>query len=144
VWMADSGTTPDYERMNITRVEDLIEAVSAFKKLAPRAHHGLITALEEEALLREVIVYHHRALASYLPRRTFADLVYIRARERDSLLDNHSETWWMGFADGLFTMHNAPGNHFTMMEAPHVATLARLVRLHVGGVAAGERSAGHP
>ena len=34
----------------------------------------------------------------------------------------------MDHTDGPFSMHNVPGDHFTMMESSHVAAVARIVR----------------
>jgi thioesterase domain-containing protein len=128
VWMADSGSTPHYERLNILGADDLIEVLAAFKVIAPQAHDAMVTALRDDPLLRQVIVHNCRALATYRPRRTTASVVYFRARERDEVLEQHPEAWWMALADGEFTLHNVAGNHLTMIERPHVATLARLIR----------------
>jgi thioesterase domain-containing protein/aryl carrier-like protein len=131
VWMADSGFTTQYQRMNVTGIEHVLEALSAFKDIAPKIWRSFTIALADDSVLREIVVANYKALASYNPKRTTADVVYIRARERDAVLDKHPEVGWMDLVDGDFAAHNAPGNHLTMLDRPFAATLARIVQRHV-------------
>jgi hypothetical protein len=34
---------------------------------------------------------------------------------------------------GAFAYHNMPGDHFTMMELPHVSSVAHVIRQHLQG-----------
>jgi thioesterase domain-containing protein len=131
VWLADSGSTEQYRRLDIDRPEDWIEAVNGFKDLAPQAWRSLRAAFDHDPTLRDVIVNTYRALATYTPRRLRTRVLYIRAEERDSLLDHHPQTWWMDLVDGPFAMANSPGNHLTMMDIPHVTTMARILVQHL-------------
>lgn len=131
VWMADTGFTTQYQRMNVTSVKQVLENLKAFKDIAPSIWQTFTTALTNDAVLREIVVRNYEALASYRPGRTAADVVYIRARERDAVLDLHPESEWMELVDGAFTAHNGPGNHLSMIEAPCAAALARIVQQHV-------------
>jgi thioesterase domain-containing protein len=131
VWMADSGFTTQYQRMNVIGVEQVLDNLRAFKDIAPRTWNTFTAALADDPMLRELVVSNYKALACYHPKRTSAEVVYIRAAERDAVLDKHPEAGWMDLAAGPFTVHNAPGNHMTMIEAPCAVALARIVQQHM-------------
>jgi|GEM_PF-6793823 len=126
--MIDTVSVEQSRRLGITRPEDVLRLVEGFKTSAPQTYQMFVTALAENSTFREIVLQTNRALASYEPRACRTQILYVRARERDTVLDAHPETSWLELSEGLFTAHNAPGNHFTVMETPHVAAVARIVR----------------
>jgi thioesterase domain-containing protein len=118
-------------QLQIHQPEDLLRLVDPFRERAPTAWEGFASAVAKDSPFREFIMVHAHALASYAPRRSQVPLVYIRAREQSDVLERHAERWWMDHTDGEFSMHTVPGDHFTMMEPPYVAAVARLVRRHL-------------
>ncbi|HYH96005.1 MAG TPA: beta-ketoacyl synthase N-terminal-like domain-containing protein, partial [Hyalangium sp.] len=121
-------------RLQVNQPEDLLRLVAPFRERAPAAWEGFASAVAKDSPFRELLLVHAHALAAYAPGRSQIPLVYLRARERNEVLEPHSERWWMDHTDGAFSMHNVPGDHFTMMEPPHVAAVARLVRqILIGG-----------
>ena len=81
-----------------------------------------------------------RALAGYTPRPLTTDTLYLRAREQIDPEDAAAANFWLGLAEGPFALHNLPGNHFTMMEAPHVAAIAAELQRALDRVAPARRS----
>ena len=120
-------------QLQVHQPEDLLRLVDPFRERAPAAWEGFATAVAKDSPFRELLLVHAHALAAYSPKRSQLPLVYLRARERNEVLERHAERWWMEHTDGAFSMHNVSGNHFTMMEPPHVAAVARLVRQNLLG-----------
>lgn len=137
VFMVDPGPIPQYARFDIQRIEDLLHIGNALEAAAPRPWQALRAALKDGSPLQEVIVKTYQAIASYKPQRSRADIVYFRARERDNVLDPHPETWWMDLCNGNFSVYNAPGNHLTMMDMPHVKYMGRIIRRYLRTYAKG-------
>ncbi len=131
VWMADSGYTTQYERMNVKSIEDVIKAMDAFREIAKESYRAFIAALQEDSMVAEVVLANYRALASYQPQQSRAEVVYVRAKERDTVLDKHPELGWMELVDGPFTLHKVSGNHFTMMQTGHIESIARIINRHI-------------
>jgi amino acid adenylation domain-containing protein len=127
VLLLDTPPLP-LRQLQINQPEDLLRLVDPFRERAPSAWEGFASAVAQDSPFREFIMMHAHALAAYAPRRSQLPLVYIRAREQSDVLEPHAERWWMDHTDGAFSMHNVPGDHFTMMEPPYVAAVARLVR----------------
>ncbi|MDY7228257.1 amino acid adenylation domain-containing protein [Hyalangium sp. s54d21] len=136
VLLLDTPPLP-LNQLKIEQPEDLLRLADPFRERAPSAWAGLASAVAKDSPFREFLMVHAHALASYAPRRSKLPLVYIRARERNEVLESHAERWWMNHTDGAFSMHNVPGDHFTMMEFPHVAAVARLVRQNLLGAEQG-------
>ncbi|MFL5347180.1 MAG: amino acid adenylation domain-containing protein [Hyalangium sp.] len=124
-------------QLQVNHPEDLLRLVDPFRERAPAAWEGFASAVAKDSPFRELLLVHAHALAAYAPKRSQLPLVYLRARERNEMLDRHAERWWMDHTDGGFSMHGVPGNHFTMMEPAHVAAVARLIRQNL--VEGGER-----
>jgi thioesterase domain-containing protein len=132
VLLLDTPPLP-LSQLQVGQPEELLRLVDPFRERAPAAWEGFASAVAKDSPFRELLMVHAHALAAYAPRRSQLPLVYIRARERNEVLEPHSERWWMDHTDGEFSMHNVPGNHFTMMESPHVAAVARVVRQNLIG-----------
>jgi amino acid adenylation domain-containing protein len=138
VLLLDTPPLP-LNQLKVDRPEQLLRLVDPFRKGSPAAWEGLASAVAKDSPFREFLMVHAQALAAYSPRRSQLPIVYIRARERNEVLGAHAERWWMDHTDGAFSMHNVAGDHFTMMELPHVAAVARRVREHLVG---GEEKSG--
>jgi acyl transferase domain-containing protein len=140
VIMVDSVSIEQSRRLRVNHLEDVARLVEGFKTSAPRAFQMFTTTLEENSTFREIVLQTNKALASYEPHRCRAGVLFVRARERDDVLDAHPETSWMEIAEGSFVTHNAPGNHFTMLEPPNVSTVARIIRQHIDSLSSAQMS----
>ncbi|MCY1044450.1 amino acid adenylation domain-containing protein [Corallococcus sp. bb12-1] len=123
----DTVTVDDSRRLGIRSVGDVLELIDAFREISPRAAEGLKTAMELDFRLRDVVLATNEAIAAYSPGRHPIPLVYLRALERDTVLDGHAEQWWRAMTTADFQFHEVPGNHFSVMEAPFVRQVARLI-----------------
>jgi thioesterase domain-containing protein len=94
---------------------------------------GEDTALARQLVDRLVAVKkaNLEAMVRYRPRRLDVDLHLFRARDRlDSVLAGQfdypdaRDLGWGAHTDGRVHIHEVPGNHFTMVAAPHVQALA--------------------
>jgi thioesterase domain-containing protein len=132
VLLLDTPPLP-LNQLKIDQPEELLRLVDPFREGAPAAWQGFASAVAKDSPFREFLRVHAQALAAYAPGRSQLPLVYIRARERNGVLGPDAERWWMDHTDGAFSMHNVPGDHFTMMESPHVAAVARRVRQNLIG-----------
>jgi thioesterase domain-containing protein/aryl carrier-like protein len=131
VFLADTVSGAQSQRTKLSGVDEVFRLFEPFKDIAPRTWEGFTRVLLTNSRFAEIVVKTNRALASYEPPRQRVPIVYLRAAERDTILDPHSEAFWMDLADGPFILHNSPGNHFTMMDSPHVAATARVLRQHL-------------
>ncbi|NUQ79828.1 MAG: alpha/beta fold hydrolase, partial [Polyangiaceae bacterium] len=111
--------------------EDLLRELTSFRDIAPEAYRGLVAALRTDAALGSIMLAMSEALANYEACPIETEIAYIRAREDREPGDLHAEQAWMDRAKGAFTLHNVLGNHFTMMEPPNIAAVARVVRQHL-------------
>jgi amino acid adenylation domain-containing protein len=132
VLLLDTPPLP-LNQLKVNKPEELLRLVDPFRQGAPAAWEGLANAVAKDSPFREFLMVHAHALAAYSPGRSQLSLVYIRAKERNEVLTSHAERWWMDHTDGAFSMHNVPGDHFTMMESPHVTAVARFVRHNLIG-----------
>ncbi len=130
VLLLDTPPLP-LSQLQVEQPEELLRLMAPFRERAPSAWQGFATAVAKDSPFRELLRVHAHALATYVPARSALPLVYIRARERNGVLDAHGERWWMDLTEGVFSMHNVPGDHFTMIEPPHVTTVGLRVRQHL-------------
>ncbi|RKH62902.1 amino acid adenylation domain-containing protein [Corallococcus interemptor] len=138
----DTVTVDDSRRLGIRSVGDVLQLIGAFQEISPRAAEGLRTAMEHDSRLRDVVLATNEAIAAYVPGRHAVPLVYLRSTERDAVLDSHAEAWWEALTAASFQFHDVAGNHFTVMEEPHVAEVARIIREQLSPAMEGERDAG--
>ncbi len=127
VLLLDTPPLPLHQ-LQVNQPEELLRLVDPFRERAPAAWEGFATAIAKDSPFRELLMVHAHAFATYAPGRSQVPIVYIRARERNEVLERHAERWWMDHTDGSFSLHNIPGNHFTMMEPPYVTAVASVVR----------------
>ncbi|WP_375743171.1 amino acid adenylation domain-containing protein [Corallococcus interemptor] len=135
----DTVTVEDSRRLNVRSVGDVLRLIDAFQEISPRAADGLRAAMELDTRLRDVVLATNEAIAAYAPGRHAVPLMYLRATERDPVLDSHAAAWWKALTTAAFQSHDVRGNHFTVMEEPHVAEVARLIREQLTAGRGGER-----
>jgi thioesterase domain-containing protein/acyl carrier protein len=68
---------------------------------------------------------HVLAMQHYRPRQLSGAMTLIQAAERDSDAAAAAAAWSRQIDE--LTVHSVPGDHLTMLRAPHVATLARVL-----------------
>jgi len=74
---------------------------------------------------------NNQAVLAYRPRPCSAPLVLFRAAETmdDELTD--TTYGWSDLAEGSLEIEEVRGNHFTMLDEPHVSLLAQKLRVHL-------------
>lgn len=82
---------------------------------------------EAEAILR-VCQSNARAMLNYVPRSYSGRITYFRAEDRIEGQPQYPELPWIGLADGGIEIHRVPGNHYTILTAPHVKILAERLK----------------
>ncbi|RKH06911.1 non-ribosomal peptide synthetase/type I polyketide synthase [Corallococcus carmarthensis] len=127
----DTVTVDDSRRLGVRSVGDVLRLIDAFREISPRAAEGLRTAMALDTRLRDVVLATNEAIAAYAPGRHPVPLVYLRATERDAVLDVHATAWWKALTTASFQTHDVDGNHFTVMEEPFVAEVARIIQGHL-------------
>ncbi|VFM95638.1 MAG: Acyl transferase domain-containing protein [Candidatus Kentron sp. G] len=71
-----------------------------------------------------VIEANKKAMLDYVVRPYSGRLVFFRPKEVwKPELSNHSEQFWLDFADGGIEINTAPGNHLTMNDQPNVQVI---------------------
>ncbi|WP_434426405.1 alpha/beta fold hydrolase [Nannocystis pusilla] len=128
VIQVDTVTVEQSHRLGVRNMHDAVRLVESFEDVSSELAGSLLVAMRSDPRLGEVILATNKALALYHPARHAVPLVYLRASERDPVLDPHADAWWRAQTAGGFEVHDVPGNHFSVMEDPHVAAVARVLR----------------
>ena len=126
---------PTAELANISEQLLSLDEESQLKhlfKLAERS--GLLPAGFDLTQLRDLFkVYrsNNEAVLAYRPRPCSAPLVLFRAEETmdDELTD--TTYGWSQLAEGSLEIEVVRGNHFNMLDEPHVSLLAQKLRVHL-------------
>ena len=126
---------PTAELANISEQLLSLDEESQLKhlfKLAERS--GLLPAGFDLTQLRDLFkVYrsNNEAVLAYRPRPSSAPLVLFRADETmdDELTD--TTYGWSQLAEGSLEIEVVRGNHFNMLDEPHVSLLAQKLRVHL-------------
>ena len=119
--------------------------VDALRPLAPAAQMEFVARrlgprilpperVPEIAALTRVRMANHNAMVDYEARPYPGRLTYFRSRG-SAALTSAEETvrYWGRLADG-FGLHEVAGNHGTLLQRPHVDTLADALRKVVAGL----------
>ncbi|HEY0020529.1 MAG TPA: amino acid adenylation domain-containing protein [Longimicrobium sp.] len=92
--------------------------------------------IAEVAALTRVRMANHNALVDYVPQPYAGRMTYLQTRGSAGL-GNAQETlrFWGRLAEGGFGVHEVAGNHGTMLQPPHVQSVAEALRrvLEVSG-----------
>lgn len=86
----------------------------------------LVSAMEADPLLRQVVYSMTRAVLGYQPTPTTAPVLFVRALRRASTVPDGAG-FWLGLSSDSFVCRAVPGDHFSMMAAPEVARLIEIV-----------------
>jgi thioesterase domain-containing protein len=74
---------------------------------------------------------NNEAALAYRPRACSAPLALFRAAEMMDEELTDTTYGWSGLAEGSLEIEVVTGNHFTMLEEPHVSLLAEMLRVHL-------------
>ncbi|GAA2109262.1 amino acid adenylation domain-containing protein [Streptomyces synnematoformans] len=77
---------------------------------------------------REVARAHVHAMSRYRPEPVRTPLVLLRAADRSGDLTRDPALGWQDLARAPLTIHEVPGDHFSLLTEPHVTTLAARLR----------------
>ncbi|HYR07399.1 MAG TPA: amino acid adenylation domain-containing protein [Longimicrobium sp.] len=103
----------------------------AARKLGP----GLLpeSRLPEVAALTRVRMANHNAMVDWVPQPFAGRIMYFQTRG-SAYLANGQEAlrFWGRLADGGFGVHEVTGNHGTLLQKPHVASVAAALRRVLG------------
>ncbi|WP_437852408.1 amino acid adenylation domain-containing protein [Sorangium sp. So ce363] len=105
--------------------------MAKIQAIASQRYRGFVAAMEDDARLRAEVMSTWQALSGYEPQPTDASILFLRAREQVSPDDARAVHAWMDLARGEFALQAVPGNHFTMMDPPHVAHVARAIQQRI-------------
>ncbi|NLC70194.1 MAG: alpha/beta fold hydrolase, partial [Desulfuromonadaceae bacterium] len=122
-----SGDDPDgrfedhLERLRRIPAEQRLEF--AARHLGQEAVEG---TLQVEEMFRILAVYkaNIEAMFGYLPQPCSSRIVFLKAREANAFTAPHPELAWVPLAEGGIEIIPIPGSHATMLNPPHVETLA--------------------
>ena len=106
---------------------------------ATRAMPGLDERADRGALRRllSVALANLEAARDYRPQSFPGDIVFCAPLDADPGLlypIARPEAFWARLAGGGFELRRVPGNHLTMMDAPHVAAIGSIVDEWLAGV----------
>ena len=83
--------------------------------------------VDELLHLMDVVTTHDHALSAYRERTYSGPVTIIRAREQPD--ERAHDLGWGEFVAGGVEVHVVPGDHYTMLQPPHVEVLASRLRL---------------
>jgi amino acid adenylation domain-containing protein len=132
--MVDTPSISAVRHTSINSAEDFLRELGDFQNTTSQSYRSFMSALQENASFRTIVIHTWKALSAYQPRPTKAHLLYLRAREQPSRQE--ADEWaaaveyWMDLSDGPCTVHKVPGDHFSMMDPPHVNSIAQIARQH--------------
>jgi amino acid adenylation domain-containing protein len=90
--------------------------------------------LPEVAALTRVRMANHNALVDYVARPYAGRITYFNTRASSRLpAAQESMRFWGRLAEGGFCVHEVSGNHGTLLQHPHVETVADALRRALGG-----------
>ncbi|HEX2081070.1 MAG TPA: amino acid adenylation domain-containing protein [Longimicrobium sp.] len=90
--------------------------------------------LPEVAALTRVRMANHNALVDYVPRPYAGRITYFNSRASSRLASaQEAMRFWGRLAEGGFCVHEVSGNHGTMLQHPHVESVAEALRRVLAG-----------
>jgi thioesterase domain-containing protein len=126
----------------LRQLEPAAQLEFAARRLGPR----LLPAerMPEIAALARVRMANHNATVDYEARPYAGRLTYFRSRGSAALTSAEDTVRYWGRMAAGFGLHEVPGNHGTLLDRPHVDTLADTLRRVIAGLdgSAGVRECG--
>ncbi|MCA9926176.1 MAG: hypothetical protein KC421_27585, partial [Anaerolineales bacterium] len=121
----DMGITPEELReLNLAEMDEAerLTAVLHYAIAVERLPADL--TLETVRHLYHVFETNYRAMVAYTPERPYTGNVTLLKAEDEPRPDHDSTFNWQPWVTGQLDVHTVPGNHFTLVRAPHLTTLA--------------------
>ncbi|MEU5839502.1 amino acid adenylation domain-containing protein [Streptomyces diacarni] len=114
----------------------LLPSIDRFADLDPEVRHErpevaarlqdmLKLAPDEATALVDAAVHHFRLADAHMPGKFAGALMFFRAEAGTP--DGLSAASWGGHVGGTITEHTVPGDHYSMLRAPAVAEIGRLL-----------------
>ena len=111
----------DLDLLNELSEADQIDYVTE-QAAKHNCHHAIPPHLGL-GLFKTWIAHQHMAF-NYQPKAYPEDVVFYKHTERMKHFPANIENFWEGMVEGMFRVHQVPGNHITMNYAPNVQSLA--------------------
>lgn len=120
----------------------LLQGFGPYIDLEAALRHILGLAIQREALPPDtpfsLIVNHWRvyvrnrnALDQYVVKPYSGEIVFFKATNRDPSGRQDPEKDWEKYLTNAMVVHPLHGNHFTLLQTPHVQTLAETLTVHL-------------
>jgi thioesterase domain-containing protein/acyl carrier protein len=126
------------------RLESDADIEGYFQRMAPELFQQLFlrqggegssaAELPRSEVFLRVFRENAAAMFAYAPRPYAGRLVFFHARERDAINPQHPELAWIPLASEGVEVHVVPGDHSSMLRAPHVQSLAGKLRGLLGAL----------
>lgn len=127
VIMIDTVAVRDPQRIELRDADHVLTIFEGFRDIAPHVWEAFQTAMRTDPNVRDVVVTTNRAIHAYTPTPIGADLLFVKAHDRDSVLSPDPEVSWATMFDGKVTVSTVSGNHMTVLEHPHVRSIAEYI-----------------
>ncbi len=131
VFILDAPSMPAVYEDVIETIDDFLRGHEVFASSDSPSYQGFVAALATDASLRAIVLATCLAERRYHPGPIRGEVVYFAASEQLDARDTHAGMYWLDLVEGPFALYRTPGDHFTMMDEPRVATLARLIDQHL-------------
>ena len=115
-WVPDAAML---ERGLDAALEDLLARGREAGLLGPEVE------LPQVRTLFDVFASNLRAMKHYVPKPLAGRIAVLRASERHATEAN--DRGWSALANDGLVLHDVPGNHYSVLRAPNVRTLAELL-----------------
>ena len=102
-----------------------VALVTLLDSMAPGDYSYDIDDDRDETFLADI-----KAIKNYDPPAASIPLLLLRATDQHS--DPETIARWRHLSSHNLEVHNVPGDHFTMMRAPHVSTVVERLRAYFG------------
>ncbi len=94
--------------------------------------------LSEVHRLFYIFQCNNQALQRYAPRVYSGPIVLFQASQQLLAKQRSAEaSGWRALAGGGLTVHTLPGNHYSLLREPHIAILAKQLRIHLHAIEIG-------
>ena len=112
------------------------ETMTQLKWLLDQAHRSQVlppdVGLDDLRRRFELYLADIEAVRNYQPPAASVPLLLLRAADEDDVAEVVAR--WTQLSGNRLEVKEVPGDHVTMMRAPHVATLAEFLRQHLARV----------
>ena len=112
----------------LTRIQPVTPEV--FREKLVR-YNGMYPGIDEPQIARYHQIYNHHLMLQrdYAPAPNAGRCVLLQACDDTTPEDRlHGQDYWKRHCTGDLLFHDSPGNHATMLEAPAVTFVARIIK----------------